>query len=193
MSSYYVNQFAEYNQQDATFHNLFIYFCKTFYMFQTGFPSIIRSSKLQIQRQVFVRPLLVLPAASLDGMEQVAVLVWQIPDAVCVVLSSWWWMEKPSGTCRASYRNKQIVERCILLVVSANILAMWGPMNVKKNALLDYKYFILELSCWYWPRNEDDDVKPVYSGMISVWIPLTLILWLQTRWENLAVKGGGGV
>ena len=32
-------------------------------MFQTGFPSIIRSSKLHIQRQVFVIPLL-LPAAS---------------------------------------------------------------------------------------------------------------------------------
>ena len=41
----------------------FIYFCKTLYMFQTGFPSIARSIKLHIQRQVFVRPLL-LPAAS---------------------------------------------------------------------------------------------------------------------------------
>ena len=29
--------FAEYNQQDATFHNLFIYFFKTLYMFQTVF------------------------------------------------------------------------------------------------------------------------------------------------------------
>jgi len=63
----------------------FIYFCKTLYMFQTGFPSIIRSSKLHIQRQV---------------------LVWQIPDAVCAVLSSWWWTGKPSETCRASYRKK---------------------------------------------------------------------------------------
>jgi len=36
-------------------------------MFQTGFPSIIGSSKLHIQRQVFVRPLL-LPAASLAGL-----------------------------------------------------------------------------------------------------------------------------
>jgi len=32
----------------------FIYFCKTLYMFQTGFLSIIRSSKLHIQRQVLV-------------------------------------------------------------------------------------------------------------------------------------------
>jgi len=35
-------------------------------MFQTAFPSIIRSSKLHIQHQAFVGPLL-LPAASLDG------------------------------------------------------------------------------------------------------------------------------
>jgi len=62
----------------------FIYFCKTFYMFRTVFPSIIRSSKLHIQRQVFVRP---------------------IPDAVCAVLISLWWTEKPSETCRTSYRN----------------------------------------------------------------------------------------
>ena len=44
--------FAEYNQQDATFLNLFIYLCKTLYVFQKGFPSIIRSSKLHTQRQV---------------------------------------------------------------------------------------------------------------------------------------------
>ena len=46
----------------------FIYFCKMLYMFQTVFPSIIRSSKLHIQRQVhvFVRPIL-LPAASSDS------------------------------------------------------------------------------------------------------------------------------
>jgi len=36
-------------------------------MFQTVCPSIIRGSKLHIQRQAFVRPLL-LPAASLVGM-----------------------------------------------------------------------------------------------------------------------------
>jgi len=35
-------------------------------MFRMVFPSIIGSTKLHIQRQTFVRPLL-LPAASLDG------------------------------------------------------------------------------------------------------------------------------
>ena len=54
--------FAEYNQPVATFLNIFISVrhCTCFRRF---FPSIIRSSKLHIQRQVFVRPLL-LPAAS---------------------------------------------------------------------------------------------------------------------------------
>ena len=74
----------------------FLYFCKTLYMFRTVFPSITRSWKLHTQRQV---------------------LVWQIPDAVCAVLSSWWCTKKPSETCRVSYRNKEIVKRRILSVV----------------------------------------------------------------------------
>ena len=55
--------FAEYNQQEAMFFQ-FIYICKMLCVIQTVFPSIVRSSKLHIQRQVFVRPLL-LPAANL--------------------------------------------------------------------------------------------------------------------------------
>ena len=55
------NVFSEYNEQDVTFLK-FIYSCKTFYMFQTVFPSI-RSTKLHTRRQIFVRPLM-LPAAS---------------------------------------------------------------------------------------------------------------------------------
>ena len=74
------NIVAEYNLYDATFRNLFISVRRST-CFRKGFPSIIRSSKQHIQRQVFVRP---------------------IPDAVCAILSSWWWTE----TCKASYRNK---------------------------------------------------------------------------------------
>jgi len=40
-----------------------IYSCKTLYMFRTVFPSIIRSAKLRIQQQVYVKQLL-LPAAA---------------------------------------------------------------------------------------------------------------------------------
>ena len=53
-----------------------------------------------------------------------------VPDAVCTVLSSLWWTEKPSETCRASYRNKlwNVVSCCLY---SANILALHGSLNVK--------------------------------------------------------------
>jgi len=54
--------FSEYNSE-MRFFLKFIYFCTTLYMFQTGFPSTIRSSKLHIQRLAIVRSLL-LPAAS---------------------------------------------------------------------------------------------------------------------------------
>jgi len=69
MCPLYLNQddpgctFAEYNQQDATFHNLFISVGRSTCSGRFFRPSI-RSSKLHLQRQVFVRPLL-LPAASL--------------------------------------------------------------------------------------------------------------------------------
>ena len=83
----------------------FICFCKAVYMFRTVFPSIIKSSELHVAHQVFVRPIL-LPAARLDVPSQQVVLVWQIPDALRAVLSSWWWTEKPSETCTPPYRNK---------------------------------------------------------------------------------------
>jgi len=57
--------FAEYNQQDATFHNLFISVRRATY-FRRFFPSTIRSSKLRLQRQVFVI-LILLPAVSLTN------------------------------------------------------------------------------------------------------------------------------
>ena len=64
----------------------FICFSKMLYMFQTVFPSVIRSSKLHTQRQVFVTPIL-LPGVSLAGMEHPG-QASSIPDAVCAVLSS---------------------------------------------------------------------------------------------------------
>jgi hypothetical protein len=42
---------------------------------------------------------------------------WHIPGAVCTVLSSWWWAEKPPETCRTLAVIKNIVYRCILLVI----------------------------------------------------------------------------
>jgi len=57
------NIFSEYNQRDATILNLFISVRRSTF-FRKVFPSIVRSLKLHIKRQVPVRPSL-LPVASL--------------------------------------------------------------------------------------------------------------------------------
>jgi hypothetical protein len=66
-----------------------IYSCKMLYMFWTVLMSIIRSSKLCIQQWY---------------MSSSSCLTYTL--AVYVVLSSWWWTERLSRTCRAFYRNK---------------------------------------------------------------------------------------
>ena len=49
--------------------------------------------------------------------KQSAVSVWQMPVAVCIVLNSWWWMERPSDTCRVSFQNKINLTRCWIELV----------------------------------------------------------------------------
>ena len=58
-------QFVQYNQQDAPLSQI-IYPCKMLYIFRTAFSSIIRSSKLHIRQQVYVKQLLLhfVPASS---------------------------------------------------------------------------------------------------------------------------------
>ena len=43
---------------------------------------------------------------------QLAEPVWHMPDAVCTVLDSWWWTERPSETCRMLIRNKINLKYC---------------------------------------------------------------------------------
>jgi hypothetical protein len=84
----------KYNQQDATFLDLFIYInCSTCF-------------------RRFLRPS--------SGAQNCTYSVWYyqtndmiichyiliISDAVCTVLCFWWWAEEPPETCRAIYRNK---------------------------------------------------------------------------------------
>ena len=74
------------------------------------FPSIIRSLRLCIQHQLYVRFCWL--RASEKEMEhlvpastQSAESVWHISDAVCTVLDSWWWTKKPSETCSHSFSS----------------------------------------------------------------------------------------
>ena len=58
--------FLLYNQKGAPVSQI-IYSCKTLYMFRAVFPSIMRSSRLHIQQQAYVKQLL-LPAASVPTL-----------------------------------------------------------------------------------------------------------------------------
>jgi hypothetical protein len=64
-----------------------IYSCKMLYIFSTVFLSIIRSS--------ISSPVAAVTSSSLT-----------YTVAVYAVLSSWWWTERPSETCRVFYKNK---------------------------------------------------------------------------------------
>jgi len=63
--------------------------------------------------------------------KQSAEAVWRIPDAVCTVLNSWWWTERPSETCRVLLQNKiNLRNWCIWLVLLYKYITMHGPINV---------------------------------------------------------------
>ena len=96
----------------------FIYFCKTLCMFQTCFPAIIKSKKLHIQRQAFVRPLL---QERSDKYLTLYVQFCALDDGRKTRLKH---------AERLTEINKlRSVASCWLY--SDNILAMHGPMNVK--------------------------------------------------------------
>ena len=80
--------------------NIF-YFGMALYMFRTVFPSIIRSSRLYIQQQAFVKEIL-LSACFMYNIKNKN----NMPVAVCTILKSWWRTERPSETCRGPFQNK---------------------------------------------------------------------------------------
>jgi len=84
------------------------------YMFQAVPPPIIRSSKTVYTASGISQACLLLPLA-------VAASKLDIYPLLCVqFLSSWWWAEKPPETCRELTVIKNIVQRCVLLVILKN-------------------------------------------------------------------------
>ena len=55
-----------------------------------------------------------------------------MPVAVCAVLSSWWWTERPSETCRAFYENKYFEKEVHLVGCTAIYYDAWtyGRQNL---------------------------------------------------------------
>jgi hypothetical protein len=137
-----------------------IYSCKTLYMFRTVFPSIIRSSKLRIQQWYMSNSCCYI---LLSGMRwnfssssspiaagSSSCLTYTI--AVYAVLSSWWWTERPSETCRAFYKNKsfEIIDASCWLYYR-NILRCTNLLivNNKINVYLDILLVMLETKLFF--------------------------------------------
>jgi len=130
-------------------------------MFRTAFPSITRSSKLHIQQQV-------------------APAVWHMPVAVCAVLSSWWWTERPSETCRAFYKNKQFQKQVQLFGCTIRILtklfekrnitwsyARWPQCIIRSRSWvfdrLNFGAIISNFDCIMSPRGSDSTFNDPYE------------------------------
>ena len=71
----------------------------------------------------------------MDSQTAAAAAVWHMPVAVCAVLSSWWWTERPSETCRAFYKSKWFEKQVHLVGCTITMIF--------------YVWFGLVLSIWY--------------------------------------------
>ena len=92
---------TKYNQQDATLHNVFISTqCSTYFSRFLRPSSGAHNCTYSIGYLSNLYCYLTLSWMTHPRLRQVTVKFWQIPNAVCTVVSSWWWAEEPPETCR---------------------------------------------------------------------------------------------
>jgi len=178
-----------YNQQDATFSRS-IYFYKLLYKFQAFPPPIIMSIKLYIQRQVLSNQYccLLLPwmrwnvssiSSTITASSSIGLT---IPDAVCTVLSSWWWAEETPETCRAIYRNKyidktlhlvgctsEIYLRCTDIRTSDLCGLFWRSISSTIAASSSIGLTIPDAVCtvlcsWWWAEKPPETCRAIYRN-----------------------------
>ena len=148
------------------------YFEMTLNMFWTVFPSIVRSSRLYMYSNRHLSNRYCCLLASIPTSKQTAVSVWHMPLAVCTVLNSRWWTERPPKTCRVSYQNKiNLIQWCIWLILLHKYTTMHGPMNVKKTeALLSCSSIFGLYTGWKERTNncpDDNKTKPTLLLLCS--------------------------
>jgi hypothetical protein len=155
--------------------NLF-YFRTTLYIFRTVSPSIIRSLRLYIQHQAYVTQVLWLLAFTEP--------VWN--DAVCTVLDSWWWTERPSETCRVLFQNKINLRYCAS--------GWFHYRNVKIIQFTNMKFKVLTLILVTWkvrwvPNNASRWQMGFNSGFKG--LNICKLFWCSTwnvRFKNTSLQ-----
>ena len=99
-------------QQDATIYSL-LYFCKLLYMFRVLTPPIIRSTYNCNYSISYWSTRLSIAEGSRDGLTSTRCCNYSY-------MCSWWWVELPPETCRASslqkYNKLYIVASCWTII-----------------------------------------------------------------------------
>jgi hypothetical protein len=149
-------------------HNFFRVYWISHYMFRTVFSSINRSPRLYIQRQVYEMELLSPISCPLASSQRT---LWHIPDAVCTVLDSRWWTERPSETCRVIF-NK----------LEKNCASCWFYYRNRKICIC--KVVLLEAP-W---RCVVDFRYPLTGRNLPMATLFSTTAW--KLWENLRSNGG---
>jgi len=135
--------------------------------------------------------------------KQTAVSVWQMPVAVCTVLNSWWWTERPSKTCRLSFQNKLIwyigascwfyyinnmywtaVARQSTFIAQYWCQAMWISLLLasKRTAISVWQMPVAVctvLNSWWWTERPPETCRVSFQNKINLIFWCILLVLLQ--------------
>jgi len=102
--------------------------------------------------------------------------VWHIPDAVCTVLDSWWWSERPSETCRVLLKNK--CEKMVHLVGFTIEKKIWQ------------RYFEITeeciTACKFGEVGRDDEVNAFFRNVSTSLTDHSIQINQPTRCKNFS-------
>jgi len=148
--------------------NLF-YFGTTLYMFRTLSPSIIRSLKLCIQHKVYVKQVLLARGESLVPASKQPQNLYDIPNAVCTLLDSWWWTERPSETCRVLFQNKINLRYCASgwFYYRNSVLSIWHFRSSELSHFVDDCIFT-DVSVNTLPLNSRCKIEEVFLSITII-------------------------
>jgi hypothetical protein len=138
-----------------------IYSCKTFYMFRTVFPSIIRSLKLRIQQRYLSNKRCHLLLAEMKwnsfriAADSSTCLTYTV--AVYAFLSSWWWTEMRWNSSSIAAGSSSCLTYTV--AVCAVLSSRWWTERPSETCRAFYKnkqFVITGLYCWLYYRDSWD-------------------------------------
>jgi len=77
-------------------------------------------------------------------------------DAVCTVLDSWWWAERPSETCRVLFQNKINLRYCA---------SSWFYY---RNPMYGMMLFVQSYDSWWWAERPSETCRVLFQNKINL-------------------------